>query len=250
MSTASACPRSPDTSAAACTPPRRCSCGRERRSDVPTKRRRVAMPEPFDALRRPFERVDPDPDFAAELRDNLRRLILNGADMTTTAVETAAEMRSLTPYLAVSDGPYGRGGSFRDPFGQRWIVAQAAPRPAAESSPTPHGETVYFTFQVPDDELAKTFYGTVLGWQFSPGSTESAWGFAGTGLRHGGLWGGPGRQVGWKLMYAVDDLDAALARVREQGGRVGEVENHPYGRSADCTDNQGIEFWLLQEPRG
>ncbi|HKN56450.1 MAG TPA: VOC family protein [Amycolatopsis sp.] len=296
------------------------------------------MPEPFDALRRPFERVDPDPDFAAELRDNLRRLILNGADMTTTAVETAAEMRSLTPYLAVSDaraaldfyvevfgatrrgepiimedgrvghaelaigdtvlmladehpeighvapheggasvrvdvpdadrcvdhavelgatllravsdGPYGRGGSFRDPFGQRWIVAQAAPRPAAESSPTPHGETVYFTFQVPDDELAKTFYGTVLGWQFSPGSTESAWGFAGTGLRHGGLWGGPGRQVGWKLMYAVDDLDAALARVREQGGRVGEVENHPYGRSADCTDNQGIEFWLLQEPRG
>jgi len=58
------------------------------------------MPEPFDALRRPFERVDPDPDFAAELRDNLRRLILNGADMTTTAVETAAEMRSLTPAVA------------------------------------------------------------------------------------------------------------------------------------------------------
>src|SRR6476620_11684527 len=62
------------------------------------------MPEPFDALRRPFERVAPDPDFAAELRDDLRRLILNGADMTTKeAPVTQAELRSLTPYLAVSD---------------------------------------------------------------------------------------------------------------------------------------------------
>ncbi|WIY04327.1 VOC family protein [Amycolatopsis mongoliensis] len=292
------------------------------------------MPEPFDALRRPSERVDPDPDFAAELRDNLRRVILNGADMTTTEAAPAAtaELRSLTPYLAVpdaraaldfyvdvfgatrrgepilmddgrighaelaigdavlmlaeeypeighvapqsggasvrvevpdadasvaravelggtliravSDSPYGRGGSFRDPFGQRWLVSQAAPKP----QPTPkQGEAMYFTFQVPADEPAKTFYGAVLGWQFSPGSVESAWNIQGHGLQ-GGLWGGPGRQVGWKLMYAVDDLDAALGRVREQGGQAGEVETHPYGLTADCTDNQGIEFYLWQQP--
>lgn len=292
------------------------------------------MPEPFDALRRPSERVAPDPDFAAELRDNLRRVILNGADMTTTseAPATDAELRSLTPYLAVSDAraaldfyvdvfgavrrgepilmddgrighaelaigdavlmlaeeypeighvapqaggasvrvevpdadvsvtralelgatliravsdsPYGRGGSFRDPFGQRWLVSQATPKPAPASKP---GEAMYFTFQVPDDEPAKVFYGGVLGWRFSPGSVEGAWSIEGHGLQ-GGLWGGPGRQVGWKLMYAVDDLDAALTRVREQGGQAGEVENHPYGLTADCTDNQGIEFYLWQQP--
>ncbi|MFF1611041.1 VOC family protein [Amycolatopsis sp. NPDC058278] len=289
------------------------------------------MPEPFDALRRPSARVAPDPDFAAELRDNLRRLILNGADMTTTseAPATAAELRSLTPYLAVSDAraaldfyvevfgavrrgepilmddgrighaelaigdavlmlaeeypeighiapgeggasvrvevpdvdtsvnralelgatliravsdsPYGRGGSFRDPFGQRWLVSQATPKP----SPSP-GEAMYFTFQVPEAEPAKSFYGAVLGWEFTPGSVSDAWSFSGPGLE-GGLWAGD-RQVGWKLMYAVDNLEAALTRVREQGGQAGEVENHPYGTTADCTDNQGIEFWLWERP--
>ncbi|MBE8519082.1 VOC family protein [Amycolatopsis sp. H6(2020)] len=292
------------------------------------------MPEPFDALRRPSERVAPDPDFAAELRDNLRRAILNGADMTTTEAPTAAaELRSLTPYLAVSDAraaldfyvevfgatrrgepilmddgrighaelaigdavlmladeypeighvapseggasvrvevpdvdvsvaralelgatliravsdsPYGRGGSFRDPFGQRWLVSQAA-TPAAGPKPARHGQAMYFTFQVPEAEPAKSFYAAVLGWQFTPGSTSDAWGFAGPGLE-GGLWAGD-RQVGWKLMYAVDDLESALARVRAQGGQAGEVENHPYGTTADCTDNQGIEFWLWQKP--
>ena len=292
------------------------------------------MPEPFDALRRPSERVAPDPDFAAELRDNLRRVILNGADMTTTseAPATHAELRSLTPYLAVSDAraaldfyvdvfgavprgepilmddgrighaelaigdavlmlaeeypeighvapqaggasvrvevpdadvsvtralelgatliravsdsPYGRGGSFRDPFGQRWLVSQATPKPAPPAAKP--GEAMYFTFQVPEAEPAKSFYGAVLGWEFTPGSVPDAWSFSGPGLE-GGLWAGD-RQVGWKLMYAVDDLAAARARVTEQGGRAGEVENHPYGNTADCTDNQGIEFWLWERP--
>jgi predicted enzyme related to lactoylglutathione lyase len=45
----------------------------------------------------------------------------------------------------------------------------------------------------------------------------------------------------------VDDLDAALNRVRERGGRAGEVERRPYGHSADCVGNQGIEFRLWQQ---
>ncbi|MFJ7210986.1 VOC family protein [Amycolatopsis sp. NPDC098790] len=289
------------------------------------------MPEPFDALRRPSARVAPDPDFAAELRDNLRRVILNGADMTTTseAPATNAELRSLTPYLVVTDaraaldfyvevfgaarrgdpilmddgrvghaelgigdsvlmlaeefpelgnvvapegGPlvrvevpdprasaqravelgaellrpvedrgYGLAGSIKDPYGQRWLVSQAAP-----ARPARPGSAMYFTFQVPEAEPAKSFYGAVLGWEFTPGSVSDAWGFSGPGLE-GGLWAGD-RQVGWKLMYAVEDLESALTRVREQGGRAGEVENHPYGTTADCTDNQGIEFWLWERP--
>ncbi|MTD58317.1 VOC family protein [Amycolatopsis pithecellobii] len=289
------------------------------------------MTDPFEALRAPVRPVDPDPRFAAELRMTLQHTILDGGEMTTT--ETAAELHSLTPYLAVPDARraiefyvevfgatrrgdpivmedgrighaelaigdavlmladefedighvsspggasvrievsdvdgvveralargaellrpvadrgYGRGGAIRDPFGQRWLVSQAPARTAAGTGPR-HGEAAYFTFQVPDDEAAKAFYGGVLGWRFSPGSTETAWGVEGNGL-FGGLWGGPGRQVGWKLMYAVDDLEAALSRVRELGGQAGEVEQQRYGPSADCVDNQGIEFWLLQQP--
>jgi uncharacterized glyoxalase superfamily protein PhnB len=291
------------------------------------------MTDPFDALRAPVRPVEPEPRFAAELRETLQRAILNGGEMTTTETPAQAELHSLTPYLAVSDArqaldfyvevfeatrraepivmPDGRighaelaigdavlmlaeefeeighvasrggasirievsdvegaveravargaellrpvgdtghglGGAIRDPFGQRWMVSQAPPRTSGKPGPR-HGEAAYFTFQVPDDEAAKAFYGAVLGWQFSPGSVESAWGVEGNGL-FGGLWGGPGRQVGWKLMYAVDDVKAALAHVRELGGQAGEVEQQPYGLSADCVDNQGIEFYLLQQP--
>ncbi|MFJ8914569.1 VOC family protein [Amycolatopsis sp. NPDC102389] len=291
------------------------------------------MPDPFDALRAPSQPVEPDPLFAAELRDNLRRAVLNGADMT---LDTDAEVRSLTPYLVVTDaraaldfyvevfgarrrsdpivmedgrvghaelaigdsvlmlaeefpelgnvvaaagGPlirievadvrasaaravelggelerpvadegHGLSGAIKDPYGQRWLVAQAAPRSAPDAKPIRHGEAGYFTFQVPDDERAKAFYGAVLGWQFSPGRVEGGWGVEGSGLQ-GGLWGGPGRQVGWKVMYAVDDLAAALDRVRAQGGQAGETERQPYGLSADCVDDQGIEFWLWEQPR-
>ncbi|MEV7549739.1 VOC family protein [Amycolatopsis sp. NPDC089917] len=290
------------------------------------------MSDPFDALRAPSQAVDPDPLFAAELRDNLRRAVLNGA----SAMPSSAEVRSLTPYLVVTDaraaldfyvevfgarrradpivmedgrvghaelaigdsvlmlaeefpelgnvvapagGPlirvevadahasalravelggelerpvsdtgYGLSGAIKDPYGQRWLVAQAAPSAAPEAAPVRHGEAGYFTFQVPDDARAKAFYGAVLGWQFSPGRVEGGWGVEGSGLQ-GGLWGGPGRQVGWKVMYAVDDLAAALDRVRAQGGQAGETEQQPYGLSADCVDDQGIEFWLWEQPR-
>ncbi|TNC27346.1 VOC family protein [Amycolatopsis alkalitolerans] len=286
------------------------------------------MTDPFDALRAPVRPVDPEPRFAAELRERLQHAILDGGEMTTT--EAPAQLHSLTPYLAVSDtrraiefyvevfgatrrgepivmhdgrighaelaigdavlmladespeighvaspggasirvevsdvddvveravargaeqiGPvedrgHGRTGRLRDPFGQRWLVS---PRTPAGTGPR-HGEAAYFTFQVPDDEAAKRFYRGVLGWQFSPGTVEGGWNVQGNGL-FGGLWGGPGRQVGWKLMYAVDDLEAALARVRELGGQAGDAEQYPYGLTADCVDNQGIEFWLLQQP--
>jgi predicted enzyme related to lactoylglutathione lyase len=99
---------------------------------------------------------------------------------------------------------------------------------------------------VPAAEPAKAFYSAVLGRQFSPGTVEGGWGIEGNGLE-GGLWGGPGRQVGWKLMYAVDDLLSALERVRTQGGQAGEPESQPYGITAECVDNQGIEFWLWQQ---
>jgi uncharacterized glyoxalase superfamily protein PhnB len=141
----------------------------------------------------------------------------------------------------VGDTGHGRGGTVLDPFGHRWMLAEAAP--PAPVGPA-HGELAYHTFQVPDAETARAFYGAVLGWRFSPGQVENGWRIEGTGGL-AGLWGGQG-QVGWKLMYAVRDLEVALAAVREHGGTAGEVERQPYGLSAECVDDQGIEFWLLQ----
>ncbi|SEP53830.1 VOC family protein [Amycolatopsis saalfeldensis] len=294
------------------------------------------MPEPFDALRRPSAPVDPDPAFAAELRDHLSRLILNGAEMTTTETPTDAQVHALAPYLVVTDaraaldfyvevfgarrrsdpilmddgrighaevaigdsvlmlaeefpelgnvvapvgGPlirvevadvresarlavergaellrpvedrgYGLGGTIKDPYGQRWLLGQAAPAARADAPPVRHGEAGYFTFQVPAAEPAKEFYGAVLGWQFSPGRVDGSWGVEGNGLNGGGLYSRPGLQVGWKVVYAVDDLAAALSRVRAHGGTAGEAERRPFGLLADCVDNQGIEFGLWERP--
>jgi uncharacterized glyoxalase superfamily protein PhnB len=141
----------------------------------------------------------------------------------------------------IADSGYGRSGTILDPFGHRWMVTEQTPAP----SPSPsHGEMGYHTFQVPDAEAAKAFYGAVLGWQFTPGRVENGWQIEGSGGL-AGLWGGQG-QPGWKLMYLVTDLEAALTRVLEQGGTAGTPERQPYGLSAECTDNQGIEFWLNQ----
>ncbi|ASR38830.1 glyoxalase [Prauserella marina] len=145
----------------------------------------------------------------------------------------------------VADTGHGLSGSIRDPYGQRWLVS-LAPRSSSAGVANPrHGEAGYFTLTVGDDEAAKAFYGAVLGWQFGEGRVPRASRIEGSGLPDSGLWGGQSYD-GWKLMYAVDDLDAAVTRVRNSEGQVREVKQEPYGRTADCVDNQGIEFWLWQ----
>lgn len=170
-------------------------------------------------------------------------------------VERARE-RGAEVLRPAADTGHGYSGTILDPFGYRWMVAartEEGQSGGGQGDQTrsggerlPHGHVGYHTLVVPDDEAAKRFYGAVLGWTFPPGRVERGWGIEGAGLPMSGLWGGQGWS-GWKLMYAVDDLEAALARVREHGGTTREPEAQPYGLAAECTDDQGIEFWLWQQ---
>jgi predicted enzyme related to lactoylglutathione lyase len=45
-------------------------------------------------------------------------------------------------------------------------------------------------------------------------------------------------------MYRVDDVDAAVQRVRAAGGTATDAETQPYGRTSECTDDQGSFFYL------
>ncbi|WP_433268011.1 VOC family protein [Actinosynnema sp. CS-041913] len=174
------------------------------------------------------------------------------------AVERGAEV-----LRAAADTGHGYSGTIIDPFGYRWMVAARSPKGTAaptagstggagrstgniESARVPHGHVGYHTLSVPDDEAAKRFYGAVLGWSFPRGGVERGWGIEGAGLPMSGLWGGQ-RWAGWKLMFAVDDLAAALARVREHGGTTKAPERQAYGLSAECVDDQGVEFWLWEQ---
>ena len=68
------------------------------------------MTDPFEALREPVTPVDPDPQFAAQLRQRLTREIIAypGGTMSQQSVATTVERQpawppTLTPYLVVSD---------------------------------------------------------------------------------------------------------------------------------------------------
>ena len=106
-------------------------------------------------------------------------------------------------------------------------------------------------FPADDPERALAFWSGVLGtaldprpdgegegWQTRSGGGESAE----VGVHARGR--GPGDTVSLPY-FAVDDLPAALERVRALGGTV----VHPGGRWAVCRDSEGSPFGLAARPR-
>jgi predicted enzyme related to lactoylglutathione lyase len=110
-----------------------------------------------------------------------------------------------------------------------------------------HGDLAYTSLWVPDAARAATFFSAVLGWTFG---TELDAGRARQVLGATpaqGIFGGHERSTAFAC-YAVDDVDAAVASVRDAGGEAGEPTVEPYGRVANCTDDQGTPFAVVQLP--
>jgi predicted enzyme related to lactoylglutathione lyase len=106
-------------------------------------------------------------------------------------------------------------------------------------------EVGYITIGVPDAERARTFYDSLLRWEFQPTIPGQ---FQISNLQPlGGVWGGAERPE-ITLLFHVEDVEAAVARVRELGGEAEEPQDRPYGRIASCRDDQGMRFDLLERP--
>jgi hypothetical protein len=58
--------------------------------------------------------------------------------------------------------------------------------------------------------------------------------------------GGGSDEPGMVPMYAVDDIEVAVAAVRTAGGEAGGIERQSYGLGVLCRDDQGLPFWLGQ----
>jgi len=144
---------------------------------------------------------------------------------------------------AAADYPHGRNAVIRDPFGHRWIVS-APPRPAGPAVARP-SDVVYVSLWVPDGDRAADFFAQVLGWSYRPGSGPGRQ-VEGQSLPHG-LYGGQDRSTLF-LCFAVDDIAAGVERVRVAGGHGGAPTDEPYGRIANCVDNQGVRFALVEAP--
>jgi predicted enzyme related to lactoylglutathione lyase len=164
------------------------------------------MPDPFEALRTPIVPVEPDPEFAVRLRARIERALNLPKGVTVSDL-------SLEPERLPSDANRAR-----------------------------EGDVIYASLWVPDVERASAFFGSVLGWTYGPGSSERSRQVEGATPRIG-LWGGEDRNTLF-LCYAVDDIRAAVERVRDAGGEAEEPERHPYGVVANCVDTQGSPFAL------
>jgi uncharacterized protein len=118
----------------------------------------------------------------------------------------------------------------------------------------PAGVPCWIDSARPDATAAVAFYGALLGWeltdQMPPGSTETYFEAKVDGglVAAIGTWDNGLPDVTWTTYIAVDDTDAAAARVREAGGTV-LVEPHDVldaGRMAMCADPEGATFAVWQ----
>lgn len=170
------------------------------------------MVDPLDILRAPVTPTDPDPVFTARLRARLERALALPRGVLVSQTNTTTEV----------------------------VTAQ---EPSYR-----HGDVGYAWLSVPDIDRAVAFHAAVLGWSAGPGSDRESRQVHGhtPGL---GLHGGEARST-LNCCYAVEDIAAAVARVRLAGGEAGEPQQAPYGLVADCHDDQGTIFALYQPPDG
>ena len=106
------------------------------------------------------------------------------------------------------------------------------------------GEPSYIELGVPDADAARAFYGTLLGWQpHTPsGPTAVTTDTLGIGIHDGD------DEKHFEVFFAVVDLDASLATVKELGGRtVSDITaSEGFGRWIECADDQGVRFGLRE----
>lgn len=175
--------------------------------------------------------VAPDPDVTAV------SLVLTVPDVAETFAKAVyAGARVFRP---LADQYGHRGATVVDPFGHRWMLQT----PLSTLPPVyGHGDIGYAWLSVPDVARAEAFYSAVLGWEYDPGSVPE--GRQIRDRRPGlGLGGGAARPA-LACSYGVDDVAAAVERVRAAGGTSSEPEQRPYGAAADCVDDQGMTFAL------
>ena len=84
------------------------------------------------------------------------------------------------------------------------------------------GEVAFFELGVEDVERGRAFYEGVFGWRFERGPSGEGWAI-GTGSVPGGMHGGDKGAAPY-LFFRVDDMEAALERVRELGGVVEDLD--------------------------
>ena len=117
------------------------------------------------------------------------------------------------------------------------------------------GELAFFELGVEDAERGRAFYEGLFGWSFTRGPSGEGWSIS-TPTTPGGMHPGD-RGAAPYAFFRVDDIDQAMAKVRELGGTVEDMDvegdaasQERFGRFKLCVDDQGSPFGLHQPPAG
>jgi predicted enzyme related to lactoylglutathione lyase len=110
------------------------------------------------------------------------------------------------------------------------------------------GTLRYFTIPVSDLAAGKQFFSSVFGWEYEPehssdtyahvAGSEPACGLVVSDKKHIDVW------------FMTGDIAAAVARVRELGGKAEEPSPSDSGQSSDCRSPEGRRFSLWQPAPG
>jgi uncharacterized protein len=142
----------------------------------------------------------------------------------------------------VKDQPYGRIAACMDNQGLAFSLQQKVPMPRPSSTGGRQGDPAYLVLEFPDAARAHAFYGSVLGVRFEPVRGLDRWNIPDVAPMSG-LSGGAQRAT-VVPMFRVDDIAAAVERVRAAGGTATEPVHEGYGIRAECADDQGVRFHL------
>ncbi len=117
----------------------------------------------------------------------------------------------------------------------------------AVGGPSTPGAIGYLELRTPDTTRARAFYGSILGLRYLPAAEDGYWHPSRDGgmtTPVAGLTAAPEAAV--VPGFTVTDLDAALAAVTASGGRTGAPAEAGHQRIAECSDDQGFVFTLLE----
>ena len=145
----------------------------------------------------------------------------------------------------------GRMAAFADPQGAVLSVWQAKENIGAGLVNAP-GALAWNDLISPDVAAAAPFYRELFDWQVEevPGADGQYWSITNAGRSNGGMMPmPPGGHPAWNLYFAVEDVDATVARARELGADLvmGPMDV-PTGRFAVIRDPQNAVFSVLSGP--
>jgi predicted enzyme related to lactoylglutathione lyase len=172
------------------------------------------------------------------------------------AVALATELGG-SVYVDPTDIPtVGRFAILADPQGAVFAVFRPETQPADRDEPAGKGEFSWHELATTDHEAAFDFYHKLFGWKkkeamdLGEGSVYQMYGRGDFTL--GGMYNKPDEMPGppaWLYYVTVEDVGAAVEKVKELGGEVlnGPMEVPGGGIIAQCLDPQGAAFAIYSD---